>query len=90
MSLTSWSIVYFITQSLFFLSIYFAMFTKPGLAKFGIVLVLWLLQLFTTLIYGMSTEQIGFVLIFFLEIAMVMFVYVITGKMKYYEGDRPS
>lgn len=88
MSLNSWSLVYFCTQAMFFLSIYFAMFSKVSPVKFLTVFVVWLIQLFITLIYGMSTQQIGFVLMFFLEIAMVMFVYTITGKMKYNEDKQ--
>lgn len=88
MSLNSWSLVYFCTQAMFFFSIYFAMFSKTSPAKFLAVFIVWLIQLFITLIYGMSTQQIGFVLMFFLEIAMVMFVYTITGKMKYNEDKQ--
>ena len=86
MSLNSWSLVFFGSQALLYLSIYFAMFSSPpALSKFIVAGLLWFAQLFVTLIYGMSTEQIGFIMMFFLEIAMIMFVYVITGKMKYNE-----
>jgi len=86
MSLTSWSLVFFGSQALLYLSIYFAMFSlPPALSKFIIAGLLWFVQLFVTLIYGMSTGQIGFVMMFFLEIAMIMFVYIVTGKMKYNE-----
>ena len=88
MSLSSWSIVFFFAQFAFYLSIYFAMFTPPNLAKFALAGFTWFVQLFVTLIYGMSTGQIGFVMMFFLEVAMIMFVYAITGKMKYYEDNR--
>ena len=88
MSLTSWSLVFFFAQASFYKSIYFAMFTPPNPLKFMLAGLVWIVQLFVTLIYGMSTGQIGFVLIFFLEIAMLMFVYAITGKMRYHEGNR--
>jgi hypothetical protein len=88
MSLNSWSIVFFGSQALLYLSVYFAMFSvPPSIFKFIVAGLLWFVQLFVTLIYGMSTGQIGFVLIFFLEIAMIMFVYTITGKMKKYDSD---
>jgi hypothetical protein len=64
------------------------MFTPPNLAKFALAGLTWIIQLFITLIYGMSTGQIGFVMMFFLEVSMIMFVYAITGKMKYYEDNR--
>ena len=88
MSLSSWSIVFFIAQLAFYLSIYFAMFTPARVGKFFFAGGLWLVQLFVTLIYGMSTNQIGFIMLFFLEVAMIMFVYVVTGKMKYYEDNK--
>lgn len=88
MSLTSWSIVFFIAQLFFYLGIYFAMFTPARVSKFFLAGFLWLVQLFVTLIYGMSTNQIGFVMLFFLEVIMIMFVYVVTGKMKYYEDSK--
>lgn len=88
MSLSSWSIVFFVAQLAFYLSIYFAMFTPARFSKFFLAGFLWLVQLFVTLIYGMSTNQIGFIMLFFLEVAMIMFVYVVTGKMKYYEDNK--
>lgn len=90
MSLSSWSIVFFGAQAAFYLSIYVAMFSRPNIFKFVLAGLMWLLQVFVTLIYGMSTEQIGFVMIFFLEIAMIMLVYTITGKMKYYEDNKST
>jgi hypothetical protein len=30
--------------------------------------------------YGIATAQLGFILMFFLELMMIAFVYVITGK----------
>jgi hypothetical protein len=91
MSLNSWSLIFFGSQALLYLSIYFAMFsTPPNMLKFIFATFLWFVQLFVTLIYGMSTGQIGFVLIFFLEIAMIMFVYTVTGKMKYYDSNEPK
>lgn len=88
MSLTSWSIVFFIAQFTLYLSIYFAMFTPPNVAKFILAAFIWFIQLFVTLIYGMATGQIGFVMLFFLEVIMIMMVFAVTGKMKYYEGNR--
>lgn len=88
MSLTSWSIVFFTAQLVLYLSIYFAMFTPPNIAKFILATFVWFLQLFVTLIYGMATDQIGFIMLFFLEVIMIMMVYVVTGKMKYYEGNK--
>lgn len=88
MSLTSWSIVFFVAQLVLYLSIYFAMFTPPNMAKFVLAAFVWFIQLFVTLIYGMATGQIGFVMLFFLEVVMIMLVFAITGKMKYYEGNK--
>lgn len=88
MSLTAWSVVFFIAQALFYVSIYAAMFTKVSAPKFILAVFMWFVQLFVTLIYGMSTGQIGFVMIFFLEIMMIMMVYGITRKIDLYEDIR--
>lgn len=64
------------------------MFTPPNIAKFIFAAFIWFVQLFVTLIYGMATGQIGFVMLFFLEVVMIMLVFSVTGKMKYYEGNR--
>lgn len=81
MTLNDWSIVYFAVTAIYYLTIYFAMFRNPNILKFILLVFVWLAHLVTTLIYGIMTGQIGFVLLFGLELAMIMFVYVIVSKL---------
>lgn len=80
MSLNDWSLVIFGTTFLSYMTIYFAMFTKPHATTFIITFIAWAAAMIAKLIYGLVTDQIGFVLLFFLDIFMIFLVFVITGR----------
>lgn len=80
MSLNDWSIVIFGVTFLSYMTIYFAMFTKPHAVTFIITFITWAAAMITKLLYGLATDQIGFVLLFFLDIFMIFLVFVITGR----------
>jgi hypothetical protein len=81
MTLNDWSIVYFAITAIYYVTIYFAMFRNPNVFKFLLLVVVWLLHLATTLVYGIVTGQVGFVLLFGLELAMIVFIYVLVNKL---------
>jgi hypothetical protein len=81
MSLNDWSILYFSITAIYYVTIYFSMFRNPTVPKFILLLIVWLMHLATTLAYGVSTGQVGFVLLFGLELAMIVFVYIIVSKL---------
>jgi hypothetical protein len=80
MSLNDKSLVLFGTAALLYMCVYAAMFLSPSLKKFFTLALAWLVNWVATLWYGIVTEQVGFILICGLEVAMIFFVYVITGK----------
>lgn len=80
MSLNEWSIVFFGFSFLYYLSLYYSMFNNPSPPKFIFCTVIWIINSFVTLVYGMATDQIGFILLFFLEWAMIILVFTATGK----------
>ena len=80
MSLDDKSLVLFGTMSFLYMCVYGAMFLSPSLKKFAILALAWSINLGATLWYGIVTGQVGFILICGLEVAMIFFVYVITGK----------
>lgn len=80
MSLNSWSLVVFGFSVVYYLTIYYSMFKNPTVPKFALLGFVWLVNSFVTLVYGIATSQIGFVMLFFLEWAMVMIVFSTTAK----------
>lgn len=80
MSLNDWSILIFAITFLSYMTMYFAMFSKPSVLSFLIALLFWTATTVCKLIYGLTTDQIGFVLMFFLDIFMIFLVFVITGR----------
>jgi hypothetical protein len=80
MSLNEWSIVVFIFSAIYYMTIYYSMFFNPTFGKFFLLGFVWIINSFVTLIYGMQTDQIGFVLLFLLEWGMLILVFVKTGK----------
>jgi hypothetical protein len=80
MSLNEWSMVVFGFSALYYLVIYYSMFRNPSVGKFALLGIIWTINSFVTLVYGMATDQIGFVLLFFLEWAMVIIIFSATAK----------
>lgn len=72
--------VVFLSTLIFYLSIYYAMFRNPTIAKFVLVSAVWVVNTFIILIYGIATSQIGFVLLFLLEWAALIAVFSASGK----------
>jgi hypothetical protein len=81
MTLNDWSILYFSVTALYYVTIYFSMFRNPSVPKFILLVFVWLAHLGTTLVYGVATGQVGFVLLFGLELAMILFVYIVVSKL---------
>lgn len=80
MNLFDWSMVIFISTLIYYLAIYFTMFRNPSPAKFILVFLIWAVNSFITLVYGMATSQIGFVLMFLLDWAALIVVFSASGK----------
>ena len=80
MSLEDWSLVYFGATAFLYFMIYMSMFQSPSVKRFLVLVLAWVIHMVVMLWYGIATAQIGFVFMFFLEIMMLAFVYVITGK----------
>lgn len=90
MSLQEWSLVVFGSTAFMYLMAYFSLFHNPSIKKFILFIFAWVVHMVVTLWYGIATEQIGFVLIFGLEIAIIFFVYIITGKvLNYVDQESP-
>lgn len=81
MTLNDWSIVYFAMTAIYYVTVYFAMFRNPNILKFLLLIVVWMAHLGVTLTYGIVTGQVGFILLFGLELAMIVFIYVLVNKL---------
>jgi hypothetical protein len=80
MNLNTWSLIVFGTVAFLYLMVYSSMFQKATIKKFILLIIAWVIHMATILWYGIATNQVGFILWFALELMMIYFVYVITGK----------
>jgi hypothetical protein len=80
MNLNTWSLIVFATVAFLYLMVYSSMFQKATIKKFIFLTMAWVIHMITILWYGIATNQVGFILWFALELMMIYFVYVITGK----------
>ena len=80
MSLNTWSLIVFGAVALLYMMVYSSMFQKSSIKKFVLLIIAWVIHMVTILWYGIATSQIGFILWFALELMVIYFVYVITGK----------
>jgi hypothetical protein len=80
MSLNTWSLIVFGAVAFLYIMVYSSMFQKSSIKKFVLLIIAWVIHMVTILWYGIATNQIGFILWFALELLVIYFVYVITGK----------
>lgn len=74
------SLILFGVSAIFYFLMAYAILSKPVIWKFFIVLIAWVAQQSAYIGYGIYTDQIGFVLIGFFEILMVLFLFILSGK----------
>lgn len=80
MSLNDWSIVVFGFSVIYYLAIYYSIFKNPSAGKFLFLALVWVINSIVTLVYGIATDQIGFVLLFFLEWMMIVIAFIESGR----------
>lgn len=80
MTLQDWSLIVFGATALLYFMVYLSIFQNPSIGKFLFLILAWIAHSTVLVWYGIATDQIGFVMIVLLEIMMVTFVYIITGK----------
>lgn len=80
MTLLQWSIVMFASTFIFYFFIYYSMFTRTSIFKFFLLAIVWILHEIITLVYGIATEQIGFVMIFSLDWVILIMIFAISGR----------
>lgn len=84
MSLQDWSLVVFGSTAFMYLMAYASLFLSPSIKKFLLLILSWIIHMIVILWYGIATNQMGFILLFGLEITIIFFVYIITGKVLKY------
>jgi hypothetical protein len=80
MSLTSWSLVVFLSYALFYLSMFVAVTFKPSIARIATMICFWIVNQIATLWYGISTNQIGFILMFILQFIVTILTVIISTE----------
>lgn len=81
MTINTWSVIVFGVTAFHFVMIFISVFGLPTVGKFVMLFISWLAMVITTFIYGMSTNQIGFVLMALMELLSVVAVFIITERM---------
>lgn len=81
MSLNDWSLVFFAATALYYFTLYVTLFRQAKVSKFVIMAIVWMIHLGVTLVYGIATEQIGFIFVFFTEVMLAIIMFAATGKM---------
>lgn len=67
MSLNTWSIIYLGISLATMIAIYFSLFKALTTFKVLIVIFTWLSQICFNLVYGIATNQIGFIALFIMQ-----------------------
>lgn len=80
MSINEWSLVYFGACALFMLMTIISLFTKLTIGKILLTIVAWFISCGTTLVYGIYTDQFGFILLFASQIIMVITMFIFYGR----------
>lgn len=80
MSLNDWSLIVFGFSAVYYVTIYYSIFRNPTPGKFGFLAIVWAINSIVTLFYGIATDQIGFILLFFLEWIMIIISFIESGR----------
>ncbi len=80
MSINEWSLVYFSTSVAFMLMTMVSLFYKLTVGKIILTIVTWFISWITTLVYGIQTQQLGFVLLFVAQLLMVFLIFIFYGR----------
>ena len=80
MSLNLWSIVLFVSHIFFYTSLLVALSTKASLSKLITMICGWLVYQVTTLWYGISTGQIGFILMFIFQFIITIITILVSTE----------
>ena len=80
MSLTVWSLIIFVTYSLFYLSMLLAVTLKTSVSKIATMVVLWMVHQVSILWYGLATDQIGFILMFIFQFIVTILTVIISTE----------
>lgn len=74
MLLNTWSYIYLVVSMISMIAIYVSLFTTLTVSKMLFVIVTWAGQLCFNLIYGIATQQMGFVVLFMFQFLFTMVV----------------
>lgn len=75
MSLNTWSLIFFAAQFILYITIYWSVFRQASLPSHLITIIAWAVSLIVTLVYGIATQQAGFVLMFVAIVGFVILEY---------------
>lgn len=71
MSLSQWSLIYFTSYMILYVFLYRSVFVRATFVNNLITTIMWIVNLGVTLVYGIATQQIGFVLLFILTVVFI-------------------
>ena len=80
MSLNTWSLVLFASNMLFYSSMIYAVSSVSNVKKLSLMITSWILYQTATLWYGISTGQIGFILMFAFQIIATIITIIVSTE----------
>jgi hypothetical protein len=80
LEISDWSIILFFFSFLFYVSMAFAILSKPQIKKFLIVLIAWIFQQAALIYFGIKFDLIGLVLIGVTEIVFSLMLFLISKR----------
>jgi hypothetical protein len=80
LEINDWSIILFFFNFLFYVSMAFAILSKPQIEKFLIVLIAWIFQQAALIYFGIKFDLIGLVLIGVTEVVFSLMLFLISKR----------
>lgn len=80
MSLNTWSLILFGANIFFYLSMVLAIATRSTPGKLALMISSWIAYQVVTLWYGISTKQLGFILMFIFQIIVSIATLIISTE----------
>ena len=80
MSIEQWSMVYFVFSALYYAVILLSLFTILNIKKILLTMLAFLVQCGVTFAYGISTDQIGLVLVAIMQVIVTTIMFIQYGR----------
>lgn len=81
MSISQWSLIYFFILVVYFIFMFISLFSPLTFQKIIAVSIAFFIQCSVLFFYGISTDQIGLVLVSLLQVFVVVLMFIYYGRL---------